>query len=708
MNSRSLNNLFNATTQATQFYGNEIIKLQEQRAQAATRTAMLDYQAAQQKFLQELSTSNDFGNWEAKADNFLTEQSNKLQANAASPLTAKYLQQAMEQNRAGLMLKVNEYAFNGIQKDIKAYNERSLATMRDQLSGKEGQETSTALLDDMLINGQIEQAECDQERRKNAMHFAGKEMNELAGAIVSNAVQNGKSLEEIKATISEACTNLPEVDNEEYYGSEAKSSCISGALKYAEAKYENELKSLQTENKKLIDSAYVVKMRNTTPGEALREYIKANGRAAVENMLGRNPNALSESDRMHFLALFEPDKIKDDETGASKTVSKGNGKATTDMNEAVKNLLNGVRSGSYSEYGDGFTGHQAIKFLNSVYLPNLQEAYGLTEQEARQIGQNAHYQLIDGLKSLYLKDSKGGENSAANQTVSMFEAAVKEFAQNNNLEYNGAMDSLEPWFVDKMAEIDFTSEKDLSRFRTETLTKIGSYKMGALEARAKGDQESSAFLAKNLDQDGNIKGNSDKILWEAMKELQGEKISFSNINDTPNYISPYASEAIDKVVDPAARSALSALTGIAPEKFIAQWESDGAWDYTGKREYVVGRDVYTFEYKNNKWPKADENIILKNGKQIATDKDLSAKRKLTKAAEENARQSALNETRQRKTAARESNINYTDTQMNIAYNKAQEMLDNNDERIKQFYVPGMTAVQLVDAISNSGKWDEYF
>lgn len=610
MNSRSLNNLFNATTQATQFYGNEIIKLQEQRAQAATRTALLDYQAAQQKFLQELSTSNDFGNWEAKADNFLTEQNNKLQANAASPLTAKYLQQAMEQNRAGLMLKVNEYAFNGIQKDIKAYNERSLATMRDQLSGKEGQETSTALLDDMLINGQIEQAECDQERRKNAMHFAGKEMNELAGAIVSNAVQNGKSLEEIKATISEACTNLTEVDNEEYYGSEAKSSCISGALKYAEAKYENDLKALQSRNANWLTQNFVSAIDHEVKGSINEKYIKENGMRSLDYMMKSNPLSLDKSQYEHYLAKFRPDKEKDEDTGSGRTG--GSKKLNFDME--IESLFNNVRNGD-------ITAQNAFKYLNNAYADTIRSQNpDISNDNFRDALLEANFSLMDKVTKLVTNKLSGQELTEVNNAWSKLSDRVKSIAQENKMEYNGLVSSFASYFADQIGEVFLTRPESISAVVKELDRQVDNWQVSALYQRKEGKEGDTLFMQKYINKKGEFNGDVDKMFFDGSEELSGAKVAFSDLAGNEHYINPNSIQSVN-LIDKGGRSVISALTGKDVSEIYAQWESDGGTDYTGRREYIVDGDVFTVGKDGKK------NVIYKNGKTYATEKDVKAKRK---------------------------------------------------------------------------------
>lgn len=622
---QALSDLFTNANQVANTTAGLIQNYQEEHAQIKARTAQYEYESKQQNFLQELQSSNDFEDWEQKTENFLEETRNAFGKEYPRGLTAKLINQQMEANRANLLYKVRQSAFEGIRKENFNEQNKQIDYLVNNRYGQEGLSDTKAVIDEQYKMGYIDAETRDKRYAESMRAFDLKTCDNYAGSVVQNAVQNGQTWEQTKANIESLFSEREALsvgaDTDKLYSPDEKAAVMQSALQTAEKKYNSSLESFQQENYDNL-TRYVDRILQDPTNE---DVYKAQGMNALNIVMEKNPLALSTTKRLELERAF---KINEkDETGSGNT-GRAFSNATKEIDKKLEGLVNAVKTGTGSLKTLGLSsGQDGMAYLEN-YVSEVAKAYNLSDEDTLYLKNNYHQEWLSKMEKAYR------DIPEVQQTLTWIKNMSNEWSRNGAYGKDELQVQLENFCMDRFTSVDFSDPKQVAAVKQDIVNFQSTITSSEFAKKKKGQEEDNAFNAKHT----NRKGEWDEdTLVDGLYLLQQKnpgKVAYTDVRGNI-VISPSAAKSVE-AIDNKAMELLAAVTG--KTQFNANWVNDfDSHDITRER-------VYTDE-SGNQWilrstDKKDFEI-LKNGKVETTYKEYkNAGKKANEEAKAKAKEAA--------------------------------------------------------------------
>jgi len=609
-----------AATSLAQNVSNNMDSLLREDAQAKLQNMQLAYDGDSAKFLQSLQDSNDYENWQGKTDSFLQSYSDRLQKESGNAYTAKMAKAMMEQNRAGLMVRVLGAAHDGMQKNIRLTDQQSMERIAQQYAGQERVDRQNAILDREYANGTIDRAGYQSGIEQNAVTAQYDMLYDAGSKAAVQAVAAGKSIDTVHAALSSAGKTLsirmlddgsarPDVygtGNEAYSdvtGTIDRDKQTEIALKAKQASeqiYKTTLEKMQNTNSGELSN--VLSQMYKVPEGEQREMIRAQGRNIMSMRKKQNSLAYSEGDNNSYSSLFAPRKEKGPGAGTDKF--------ETDMNKIVENYVQAARLGQNSGQPGAETLYGARDVLMSSFN-DMAAQYGLTADQTAQEKDKYFNKIVDRAQEVYSNDTH----------IAPVLAHLKDYAKS----ISGNKKNEELWNRTLDYTLDLVYDQDVSNMKPEEVEKnvekfIQTQCSAELDIMAMDRQGKSKFTNKKGFLGIGMESN-DELLARGMSELQNNRTAYTNPLDQ-TVLSKGTELAVSRL-DKEAGRAINSVAGIDTGRLTADWKAqDGKHDITGTRVYTdtdTG-DKYEIRASNGK-----HYDVLRNGEKIGSDRDVTGK-----------------------------------------------------------------------------------
>lgn len=610
----SLNAMENAFKSAGQL-GSSIAgiidnKLREQ-GQIQARTMQLQYEQDAAKFLTELQNSNDYANWQYKADNFLTEYRNKLNAQCKNDYTAKLVNEQMDQNKAQMSVNLINQVNKGINIETNSELDKQMALVEENYKGQEYIDKSNEIITLKYQKGLIDRPQYEAALKQTAAKAYITSFTDKSNDLVNRALTYGMSEAELKK-------KLAEIEIDDFTFSSIKSEDGNSDTDYADAEKETAQKLTTDEIKKVKESVdkqalnnykvqvqamqdqnrqslidIVIKMDQYANDDPIREQYKMQGRSTLVGFMNRNKLALSDSDQLAFAERFKPSgKDLSGLTPGSGISAKDFDKLVKECDEQLKNELDIAKAGRGSYYKGTETGHGVLDRVGSICAA-IASKTNISEDQKNELITLVHVHAVEYATKEWPNTLKNAEVKAK------CEAFVKTI---KSPEYKTE-------FTNRL--VDMTLDMDISKMNENDIYNKVVSDMSVIISKE--------YIAAQLDKNGKTKVN-DKNVLRAWSEIKNNNLVYTNAMGQTTY-APGIKES-EEELDKYARSYIIAK-GINPETLsaIGEWEGDNKHGLTGARLYKDtetgktfrfipsenGKDFTVDEYKNGHWTKFISN-----------------------------------------------------------------------------------------------------
>lgn len=554
-----------------------------ENAQIEVRNAQMQYEQDAARFLTELENSNDYENWESKANNFLTEYSNKLQAGSKNAYTAKLMQEQMTANSTNMNVNLINAVNRGMRKERIAESEKSLTLIKENYKGQEQIDKSMEVLDFMYKKGDIDRANYEKMSRSVVMNASYDGYNAQANNMVNDAITNGQSKYQLSqmlnnmsdedldfATLLTGSGSVDTVDKEggkQKLTSEERAKIKKDIIAAAENNYDVRVKEMQTNNER--DLADIYSRMLYAENDAVREQIRREGKATLDKMVETNELNLSSSDFKTYSRYFAPDK--------PKTTRSGSGGSTNapkiNIKSQVERNLDLARLGESSAQ----LGHESAYVVLDSIPDMVDEAYkakGYKPDPAeRQAAISQAY--IDGV-GYAIKSYKADDNIKA--TMEQAENYAKTLMKKGDYALSNEI---------SMRLLDYIMDNDVSKLNAEKVKRD-------MKKEIDGVIVASLAYKGTFEKDSPIEGVA-KFLYD----VKENHLMRSDQKGNPMFTGNITKATVDSL-DVYVKDKFLANWGIDPATVVADWESDGKHDYSGDRVYTTqdGRQFKPVAFKN--------------------------------------------------------------------------------------------------------------
>lgn len=588
-------------------------KIMRENVKSEVMYASAELERNTQEFLNKLQGRNDYDNFQKYTDEFLTEQKNQFAKKAKNTYAAKMYDQLLMGNRDQLQAQVAGQVMKMQIDDMNANYAKTLETNMNMYTGQTGIDADNTAISSQLASGAISYQQATAKTIETASEYVYKDCYSKSSQIDSY-ISRGKSFSEFELDFqSEYAKKEYKVSvlNSQYASEEGLQEAyekgigfddISGsidktaiqkkAIKALETEFQKKLSAVQGNNFNTARSRLQEQL-NTTTDKAAREDIKRREynifRATVKN----NPNTYSDLQKYELVKLYEPDALKDGEGSSSK-------KATTfnkDLNDLISGIIDGVQNGKNSIEAGIKTGYQAKDYLKDYYFTNAPAA-GLTQDQMSLGWIETNQKFLDQLEKAYKGNgSIAPEIANFNDFLGLCKKNPGSYTANELVDYGTE------GIIDALMDVDVSNPEEVKNAVNRIKAIVSENAFDGYSLNKKGKKESSAFIESHVNKKGEIK-DIDKAIIDGFYDLQGGNNSKDNkgkaviaFTDRRGQvtISPYAQEAIETVLDPAASLKIAAALKMDPKDVTAEWETDGKHDLTGRRIYRVGNQTYTIE-----------------------------------------------------------------------------------------------------------------
>lgn len=659
-----LQNLFNAAAGAASGIGGDIIRMQEEAARTKLRTSQLQYQMDAQTFLQSLQSSNDFGNWEQRTEDFLTKYRNNLMAGAGNNLSAKYLGQQMDANRADLMMQVRESAFNGIRKEMFEDTNRGLDLNRQLYSGQEAVENAQSLLQETYRNGLIDKTQYDSMLQDNVTKIAYSDYTKEANGVIADAIRSGKSWEQASADIDSRVDALVPYslagvsygdDVSMLYGAEQKSGVMASVLDSAHKKYIQDLENFRNSNEQFIVDTIFTQLESTSNPE-LKEIYKTQGRSLLETLMDDNRLSLSTSQLEKWKIRFAPDELRQANTGSpGGGGSRGSGpKASTtkrsDVEKFIKDLFPAVIAGDYAKV-EGISTYDDYE----AYVLNYISDSDLPQDDKDICKANMLQWMTDSFVNYIKKD--GSHNGYA-QVFEDTDAWVKREIRNGSLTDEMGQNLVFNLYK-KAAGMTLTGEDDVQEFRTYAEQQKGfltSKKITMMQESRSGD---SKFMDTYINRDGSYK-DFNKMLADGFAQLDSGMLAYESMYGDTKYINGQSKKSVE-ALKKAGLQAVRNATGY--DDLVASNDKNGNitfYSATGRTSFRIKSDgkKYWIEDRTDAYGSEWRQFTTQQRETEKRKAAEAARKKETKAAKKTAKEATKSAKKQAAASAEKDEQDY--------------------------------------------------
>lgn len=564
-------------------------KLKE-NAEIQARNAQLQYEQDAASFLKDLENSNDFGNWESKANDFLTQYNNKLQASAKNGYTAKLLDMQMKNNSKTMSINVMNAANNGMRKESIVEYGKNLELINQNYQGQERLDLVMQNLNEQYQKGLIDRATYEKTARSQCMGASIDHLTTQSNDIVVNAIKNGNDLYELTAELDKMSdADLLYFTMKSISGSEGANIVNGGeqkltkeeraeikakVIEQAKQNYELQVKQMQDNSHGQLAQIYF-DCNDYPTGSVEREALKAQGRALMDRLYADNKLNMSNGDIVTFSDRFRPDKDKGTTSGSGSGGSGGSGSGSKPKTGKIPTAPYHSEEWNKEKYfadsgiakcitddieiarnsGSNYTIYELV---DSSYarIQEFAQRDGLTKEQADELYETAYQHAVTTALSKFKEANPRLEN-AINRVETLTKKMPKELQ------------------ADATKRIyDMCFDMNLNNLDPEKAAK----EIANVEATIQAGKLKIMQRDKNLEGSMNAK-DSVKALYEVSQThlIQSDQ-------QGRDFFVPGMEENI-KTVDNYMTNELSKITGLPASSFTGSWEKDNKHDYTQLRMY---------------------------------------------------------------------------------------------------------------------------
>lgn len=219
-------------------------------------------------FLLELEQSNDYSNWQEKADDFL-EKRKSLLSDKNSPYycsndyTAKQADLMLLNARNGLQEKVARSALRMQMQETMVKDSNTLDMYKNLYSGQELIDKSTAIIDGEYKSGKLTPEQYDAKVKTIYKDAVYNSLSDIADVAIEDAINKGESFEKAWKKVKENSSNYSlksAIDGTQQNWK--KEEIENEAKKNAQQKYNNAVKNIQDQNANTL-SEFLLEIENT-------------------------------------------------------------------------------------------------------------------------------------------------------------------------------------------------------------------------------------------------------------------------------------------------------------------------------------------------------------------------------------------------------------------------------------------------------------
>ena len=586
-----------------------------------------------------LSQRGDYDNFEKDTNAFLNNYRTKLQKESRIPLEARYVDEmflgyknAMEQNVARLSMQKTANA-------TVANYENAIKINSDTYAGQQAIDANLEPISRLQAQNMIEPGEAFNIRVSTAESSINKNNSLWIDNNVAQAVQSGMSEDDfIKASVEwsraqpyqvmilDDAHASPEglieaietgngyVDISDRLDKKAiEQTCIDSGRKA----YKKALGEYQDKNARFLADNYISQIENTADKGLQNEY-KAAGRTALDYMINKNPQALSDPDYEKYLRAFAPQN----EGGAA-----GSGNHEKNIKMIIEPLFEAMKNGRNSAI-DGIE-NGSIFFAE---IGNIIDRYGdknnLSPNDREQLRTVVYGDYYDKVEKFYFND----------QRTQKIWSQVKKFAKDNkDGRYSQSVleDLMIEYSKDALKNVDVSNHEQLEAVANDILNYGYGLQFNALGEMTKGKEQSNRFIAENTDRKGEIKDPIATLangvyalnFTDVKKDMIKAPVAYIGFREQ-EVINPNAWDAV-QLIDKAAKNEIPKLFG-EDVSVVANWKRDPK-----NRNEITGTRIYSVTTKDGEsatieFVPTDKGLlggkhfnVLKNGEVITDDKKLA-------------------------------------------------------------------------------------
>lgn len=619
--------------------GNEVVSDIDNKLRVEAETKLkgmaLQYQQNENDFLMKLQDSNDYENWQSRADNFLQKQSDSMQADAGNQYTSVLAKQMMESSRAGLMGRVQSAAHDGIIKDTITTSQQNKTQITNMYQGQQRLDLLNAEDETLYKNGMIDRQTYAENVENNVVQTAYDAKTKLWSDYTALALQQHKDEAWVASQVDAAYKNqglsvsmLKEgaanpngyMDRDDMTGAYSgtvlqdvdKKTSANGIMSYKAS-----LQDAQDKNAETLSQIYN-KMCQVEEGPR-REQYRAQGRAA---MRGMSPGwELNRGVYDSFSSTFAPHK----DTGSSSGSGSGISSFETYMNRELENKVQAARLGRNS----GRPGLETLNGASDVFMSgfnDIADRYGLTDDDKAYEKDKYFNKLFDRAGEVF------GHDPQVMSTLSNLKDYAKQLAKDKGGDKDAIFNEAASYMMQAVYDTD-VSNLDKKSFTTDVEKHMRMWTCEELDIQ-------------RMTKDGKSKYNGN--LSKGVKQLAENDVAYTDAYGRTIY-APGVKETVENVLAPKSRQALE-KAGIDTSHltFTAEKGTKHDVDISLQWKDNITGDAYEFVPGGKNSYK-----ILKNGQEYASGKDESGFTRFFKYGVEDAK-AGIDSIKQRAENSRET------------------------------------------------------
>lgn len=564
-------------------------KLRE-NAEIQARNAQLQYEQDAAAFLKDLENSNDFGNWESKANDFLTQYSNKLQASAKNGYTAKLLDMQMKNNSKTMSINVMNAANNGMRKESIVEYGKNLELINQNYQGQERLDLVMQNLNEQYQKGLIDRATYEKTARSQCMGASIDHLTTQSNDIVANAIKNGNDLYELTAELDKMSdADLLYFTMKSISGSEGADIVNGGeqkltkeeraeikakVIEQAKQNYELQVKQMQDNSHGQLAQIYF-DCNDYPTGSVEREALKTKGRALMDRLYADNKLNMSNGDIVTFSDRFRPDKDKGTTSGSGSGGSGGSGSRSKPKSGKIPTAPYHSEEWNKEKYfadsgiakcitddieiaRNSESKYTMYNLIDASYarLQEFAQRDGLTKEQADELYETAYQYAVSTALSKFKEANPRLEN-AINRVETLTKNMPKE---------------LQADATKRIYDICF--DMNLNNLDPEKAAK----EIADVEAIIQTGK--IQIMKRDKDLKGSMKAkDAGKALWEISQTHLIQSDQQGRLFFVPGL------EENTPTLDAGITAELSKITGLPASSFTGSWERDNKHDFTQLRMY---------------------------------------------------------------------------------------------------------------------------
>lgn len=605
----SLADVFNSASGLATDVLNTQSKWKQQAADAKLRAQQIDLGTWQQSEINKFKGRTDFENFEQEwNDDFAEKQKEYADQGGknyyADQYTARAGQEMFNQMHASGKLVVSQLVDNG-QKDYANQTDlNSIQQINKQPASQERFSTAGSIIERMYSEGRIDdatraqmlQTQADGTEYDMTVQASDAWINSNKGA---TQAQYEKYLSGYEPSLAYAAAGHGD-------GGYTVSPNHKGITEKAKQAARTKLKETQDQNNSTIyqNNTKIQQDVLLNPDKKTESQLMAEIQKGILD-INATPNLmLDEGDRR--VRLDELEQLLQ----AKKTApAGGTDKFEKYANDKMIQLIHASRLGENSGQQGAASLYNVRDFFMKE-LPRIGGIYGLTDDEIALEKDKFFNAFIDEADKIYEKDSRIGASIAW----------VKDYATKVSKSTGVGKESIQAEIL--MFYKDWLYDRDPSKIEPEEFQKvvrdhIGAWVLEQLDIQSL-DKEGNSSFGQRKGWFG-ITESEHSMLARGMQNLADKKLVYTN-DLGQDVTSQGVRQAVTEKLDPAARNAISSLTGVSPADIYADWKkAEGKHDVTGTRIYS-DRDGNAYEIVPT--DKGKHFTVMKNGDEIGTDKTI--------------------------------------------------------------------------------------